>query len=97
MAEENKGQEVMADHEQLNEKKMLALVKVFGLEIKENNWNLPKETAQSMTLVCPDERKIERTVYKADGKQVILEELRAIWIDVGAEWKAKCIRKELGI
>lgn len=85
------------NHEQLTEKQMLGLIKIFGLEIKENNWNLPKATAQSMTLVCPDDKEVERTVYKADGKTVILEELRAIWMDVGAKWKAKRIRKELDI
>lgn len=82
-------------HEQLSEKQVLGLVKIFGLEVKENNWNSPD--SPSMTLVCPDQKEIERTIYQQDGKQIVLEELRAIWIDVGAEWKAKCIRKELGI
>ena len=87
----------------ISHKEVIELINLFGLRVDLDRWN---EEGKGWIRVKSDDwgeefgypgRYNSLILYKDDGREIVIDELRQSLIVVGENIKAKKIRKELNI
>ena len=90
----------MNEDELLSHDNIIKIIKLFGLEVETDYWDIVNK--QSIRLVSHDwiydyHHKGYLTIYKEDGYDIILDELRNSLVQTGRNFKSREIRRALDI